>query len=84
MKFEDLVGEDFAYYEVVIQVFPSYGLNQLLLSINVSPQEINVGTDRSHSSNRASQGPTIRCMWKHHKAWVLGHWCTCCGSGIGV
>lgn len=45
MKFEDLVGEDFAYYEVVIQVFPSYGLNQLLLSINVCPQEINVGTD---------------------------------------
>lgn len=45
MKFKDLVGDDFVYYEVVIQVFPSYGLNQLLLSINVSPQEINVGTD---------------------------------------
>lgn len=39
MKFEDLVGEDFAYYEVVMQIFPSYGLNQLPLSIDICPLE---------------------------------------------
>lgn len=27
MKFDDSVEEDFAYYEVVMQVFPSMGLN---------------------------------------------------------
>lgn len=27
VKFDDSVGEDFAYYEVVTQVFPSMGLN---------------------------------------------------------
>lgn len=45
MKFEDLVGEDFAYYEVVIQAFPSSGLHQLPLSINICPLEINVRPD---------------------------------------
>lgn len=27
MKFDDAVEEDFAYYEVVVQVFPSMDLN---------------------------------------------------------
>lgn len=38
MKFEDLVGEDFAYYEVAMQVFPPYGLNRLALNIDIYPQ----------------------------------------------
>lgn len=80
MKFEDLVGEDFAYYEVVMQVFPSYRLKQLPLNINICPPEINRRTDpRVTTSITMVHGESM--VYEGLKAFNSPRWET---SGAGV